>query len=547
MIFYENKKFYKFLAIIFLILNYLVFLFKPYYFVTFDSEPDYLANSFHILSWGIPWGGHHPGTIIQYFYSEILKFAIFINLDIKFTIILLRINYFLIYLFLIYLSSKVLENSKKIFLKYFLSISVIIPVINFHFSHFGIELILFGFSVLIWSLFYNQVYYKKYDNKISLIAFLIGIAASIKLSSIVLIFIYFCILFFFTENSLKTKLYNIFKTSIISLIAFVIFTLPSIRYYPKLFNKIKRQFNLDFFDFNEIFVVVYFILIFSFVLLIATFYYHKKLSNLFLKNKNLIIITIIILLSIIIIFNLIENNFKIGFLNFYFSIPSILRNFLPLIPLYILFLFHKKIKISSFFIITFSLVNILLFYLQFYNKVSKVDLLINNLRNDKIVIFTDSTFNSKYYFLEFTKVRWGNNKITFPQNWKEEINLSLASNDIYKMWVSNIFQSKVKNIDYKEKIPEKNNFIDNLRKLFEIKEYENKFDLLSLKKPPHNSRLIFDHCYLFKKSKVIFDLNYSDKKNQIFYESTIEDIEKYCRVELLKKENLNNIIVYEFK
>ena len=38
MIFYENKKFYKFLAIIFLILNYLVFLFKPYYFVTFDSK-----------------------------------------------------------------------------------------------------------------------------------------------------------------------------------------------------------------------------------------------------------------------------------------------------------------------------------------------------------------------------------------------------------------------------------------------------------------------------------------------------------------------------
>ena len=60
----KTKKFFKFLSLFFLVSTYLVFLFKPYYYVTFDSEPDYLANSFHILNWSIPWGGHHPGTIV---------------------------------------------------------------------------------------------------------------------------------------------------------------------------------------------------------------------------------------------------------------------------------------------------------------------------------------------------------------------------------------------------------------------------------------------------------------------------------------------------
>src|SRR5210317_1504841 len=106
MIIKEKKNLIYWLTLFLLFFSYLVFLLKPYYFVTFDSEPDYLANAFHILKWGIPWGGHHPGTLVQYLYSQFLRFSIHIDLELNQTIILLRIIYFFIFLLIIFFSSR---------------------------------------------------------------------------------------------------------------------------------------------------------------------------------------------------------------------------------------------------------------------------------------------------------------------------------------------------------------------------------------------------------------------------------------------------------
>ena len=71
------KKNIKYLNYLFIVFFTLILLLRPYQFVIFDSEPDYLANAIHTLQWNIPWGGHHPGTIFQYFFAGVLKFSFF--------------------------------------------------------------------------------------------------------------------------------------------------------------------------------------------------------------------------------------------------------------------------------------------------------------------------------------------------------------------------------------------------------------------------------------------------------------------------------------
>ena len=139
----ENIISLKFLSIIFLLTTFIVYLFKPYYLITFDSEPDYLANAVHIINWGIPWGGHHPGTLIQYFYSFLLRGFTFFNLELQSIIILFRLVYISTSVLIIYLTTKYILKNNKLFF-YILTLVIILPLTNFHFSHFGIELILFS-------------------------------------------------------------------------------------------------------------------------------------------------------------------------------------------------------------------------------------------------------------------------------------------------------------------------------------------------------------------------------------------------------------------
>ena len=69
-------------------------------------------------------------------------------------------------------------------------------------------------------------------------------------------------------------------------------------------------------------------------------------------------------------------------------------------------------------------------------------------------------FYSKYYFLEFTKVRWGNNKLIFPKNWNDKIDLTLLSNDVYQLWINKIRESNTQS--NKNKSNGENNFMTKL-------------------------------------------------------------------------------------
>lgn len=556
MIFIENKKIHKAILLLFLLTTYLIFLFKPYYFVTFDSEPDYLANAIHIIDWGIPWGGHHPGTLIQYLYSWILKILIFFKINLQTTIIIIRLIYFLIFALIIYLSSRFILKSKKLFF-FIISLTIILPLTNFHFSHFGVELILFSLSFLLWSIFYRQVYFNEFSKNTLLVSIILGITISIKFSSIILLPIYFFIILFFVDENLKNKISLIFNTSLISLLVFIISTIPSVRYYPKLFNKINRQINIETLSHNEIiFLLISLFLIISAMILIL-FFYNKKITTLIIKKKKLVITTFFFIVTILLLKSFIENlNIKDNeVIESYFQIPSLWRNYIPILPFYFFLILHNKRILNFYTIISFSIINIILCYSHFYNKKSYVDELILNEKKKKIIFFTDTKFNSKFNFLEYSKNRFGNNKIKYPQYWIEDSSSDLLSNDIYKNWFFNWVDVKKNNFQTGSSIGKINikrkkdiNLRDNIRKKFKSQNYEiEKFKKISLIKPTYNSRVIFDHCNYFLNSKIIFDLNYTDKKNVIFFESTIEDVESFCKVNMIIKIIKNNIVIYEFK
>ena len=350
---------------------------------------------------------------VQYLYSEFLRFFIYIDLELNQTIILLRIIYFFIFLLILFFSSRLLKSKKNIFFKYCLVLSLLFPIINFHFSHFGIELILFSSCLLLWCFFYKNIFYKNGKDRYHLIAILLGLTISLKLSAIVLIFFYYLIILLFFNEKIKFKFYLIFKTSLISFLTFVLFTIPSIRYYPKLFNKIKRQLNFDLISLTDlIFILILFLLI-TVIFFIFYYFNHSKIINFFHKNKEKIFTFVIYIFLAIIIFRFLNYDNQENTLDYYFSLPSYFRNFIPIMPIFFLFLYHKRIILNNNLIILLSIINITLFITHFYEKKSIIDDLILKNKHENLVIFSDSTFNSKYYFLEFTKSRWGNNKNRF--------------------------------------------------------------------------------------------------------------------------------------
>ena len=109
------KKYILNILLVFLII---FFFLRPYEFVIFDSEPDYLANALHINDWNIPWGGHHPGTIVQYFYSFLITLLKFFKLKLEASIIIIRFVSFLISIIIIAFAKNFFVKDKKKFINY---------------------------------------------------------------------------------------------------------------------------------------------------------------------------------------------------------------------------------------------------------------------------------------------------------------------------------------------------------------------------------------------------------------------------------------------
>lgn len=176
---------------------YAIYLFqRPYYFVFYDSEPDYLGNALHIVNWGFPNAAHHPATITYYFLAFILKITSKFSLSVESAILMLRLSLLGVCFLLIYFGCRLYGKKIKERFMYAVALTFLIPPINFFVDLISAEALLFGLGFVIAALSYKYVgggYKKNYALPIFL-----GVALSVKLSALSLVGIV-----------LATQVYNI--------------------------------------------------------------------------------------------------------------------------------------------------------------------------------------------------------------------------------------------------------------------------------------------------------------------------------------------------
>ena len=236
--------FYKYINFLLLFFLILLILFRPYQLVFFDQEPTYLAEALHILSWSIPWVSHHPGTIISYFYASILNFEFIYNMNFEGISIFLRIITFLFFILLLKYFFLYFNKTSN-FLNYSLIFIFIFPPFNIYLSHFGIESFVLLFSFIAWLGILKTLKYGLKNNNLIFTALFIGICLAVKFSAIILLFIYSWLILIQNIKNLK-KIFSLLILFFVSFLTFLLLTAPSIRYYPKLFNKINREINIEF-------------------------------------------------------------------------------------------------------------------------------------------------------------------------------------------------------------------------------------------------------------------------------------------------------------
>ena len=544
----NNKNKYLSLLLLFVLLIFLIL--RPYESVIFDSEPDYLANAIHITQWNIPWGGHHPGTLAQYMYALLILLLQNFKINLEFSINILRIVSFIISMGIIYYSKRFIISDKNKFINYAFIFLILCPLINFHISHFGIELFVFSISLLIWVQLYSCLLKNNENRLILIIPFLIGLAASLKFSSIILFIFYFGVLFFFIENSFKKKIIISIYSFFASCLTFLVLTSPSIKYYPKLFNKITRQLNFDILVISNFITVLILGVIFLLIFLLIFFFYNKKIVNYCNINKKLVYSIFFMLVSIIFLFTLFKNINFTNFLETYFSHGIAFRNLIPLLPVWIILLFNitKRININLF--IFFMILNFITYGLYYYGAKSHVDTFIEKNNQKNIVVFGSSSFNSKNYFIEYTDKRWGNQILVIPEHWKQKNEINIILTDLFRIWINAEVQEDNVKFDNNKKV-ESNNKIGKrmlLQKYFQSIPYDNdnKYKVFSLTRPPYQSRIPENYCQYFNSNNLII-FNEKIQKNLLsFFEKNIPNIEKKCATNLNKKAQDNRIVYFTF-
>lgn len=529
---------------IFLILLILLLLLRPYRSVFFDTEPTYLAEALHILQWNIPWTSHHPGTLVSYFYSIILKLSLIYKLDIETTVLTLRFLNILILLLIIFLSVYFYYDKKKIFFKYVLLSILTLPIVNIHLGHFGNETFVLAFSFLIWLCLLKLKEVEISKINLFTVSIFIGIASTIKFSIIFFTFILFFLIYIQKNNILKKILLSIYSLFII-FFTFLLLTLPAVRYYPKLFNKINREINIDYILSNNLIII--FIIIFFFLAFIYNNFFSKFLN----KFKDQIFYVLLpVFFILLILINYFYNYYYSPYEHlgrFYYTIPT-LRNLIVLVPLIVITLYKINFKFSNFIFFLLIIVNIFITLLFSYEK-SKIDIVVESKQSDKFVVIASSNFNSKYIFLDFANKRYGNGSIKFPQNWNENNNLVIIESDTFKAWLDQIGITTEINND--SSIIKDDSFFRKIRsnftKYFRSIDYtDNKFKILSLDRPHYKHRIIqSNYCDQINNKNIIFDVeNKRNYNNFIYFEKNIDKIKNVCNFSNIKISNTNHLKVF---
>lgn len=225
----EKGMFEKFILLCLFFVPLLLSVAYDYSFVTYDSEPDYIAAAFHIDQFGIPFSSHHPGSITQYLISIPLVIGNYFNLSFNFLIIFVRFFELLILSTLIFYGIHLMSlGSLKAKLFYYSLVWLFIflyPSSSVLFKFISAEILLFGISFLTCVIWFKHFEFK--DNTL-LIPLLIAAGMNIKPTFIFLLFVlsFFHIVIYAYASKTLRGLISLIRIIGFSTIFFTIFSIP---------------------------------------------------------------------------------------------------------------------------------------------------------------------------------------------------------------------------------------------------------------------------------------------------------------------------------
>ena len=444
---FKDRKLLFLIAIIFL-LSISIFQ-KPYYFVFYDSEPDYLGNALHIANWGFPIAAHHPATLTYYFLAIIIKIIPTQTFTIGNEILFLRLCLLSSCFYLIYSACKSMYNKNEAINIFILalSFSYIAPPINFFVDLISGEIVLFGLGFLVIAEIYNYINGNLQKN--FLLPFLLGISLSVKLSSLSLVFIVLAchlhhIYFIYKQGQTKVQFIGKIKSFLtfyfVMIVCFIILSFPVLTHVNDSFVNLFNRLGDDFSYRNIIGGIILIILILCFLIKLSA-----KIRTIYTTSFFFIILCRFILFTcfllwVVYFFKVLSTTDELTYASF--SIAT--RHLNPLLSILFLPGIFVKLKIQlplniknfTLFLIIISSITVKILINQAYEKYAEdKEMHFNNIlssisnKADHIMLYPSSEFVSKKMFELWTTYRYGNGMINFGEVFssaKSESNIFFA-------------------------------------------------------------------------------------------------------------------------
>ena len=450
--FIELLKKYNFLIILILPLFFLItnILFRNYFVVIHDNEPDFIGNAIHILNFKNQYRTHHPGVPTYYLISLMIFVIAKFNVSFDLLITIVRFTYvsFCIFIILISYLNFHKKNFKDFFV-IFIIFSFCSPMYYFA-SIISPEPLIFSLSFLFFSIILNKQ--KKYPNY-TLALLILALMIAIKTTCIILLPI---IIFSYFKKTKKYNFNNLIYYSIIFILFFLIFIFPVIGILP--FSYISTAIvifsKFEFFLSYKIFIILLLSLLISLVL------YYKKL-----KEINLIYLysVFIIFISLCLILTQVLFSKELN----YEKIIIQMRHIIVLLPI-IIFFKYKISKIIFYFIFFFTFLSYPSFSKNYFLSESEIDSFINKKNYENIYLYQESVFYSRVHFLHWANNIYANNKASYNflkndnllQNYKKTNLLKIREQKYKKNLRFNLDENKLVRtfLNYRDKKrKEKNN------------------------------------------------------------------------------------------
>ena len=258
-------------------------------FVTYDSEPDYVASAFHIVEYGVPFQSNHPGTITQYLVSIPLLAALYFELTFESTIFLMRVTELGVLALLLVASINIMrvndKNTKIFFYSLIWFFIFIYPSTSVLFRYLSSEILLFGLSFLLCALWYK---YLRTDRGIASIGVIIGAGINVKLTFIFLLIVFFSfhILYYAYYLKLIKGIRSILNIFTWGCIWFIVFSMPKIfKILPNMANLID-DWHILINKIASLFSMWNFFVIFIIALLVVFLFYWLIKQEVLSKDKS---------------------------------------------------------------------------------------------------------------------------------------------------------------------------------------------------------------------------------------------------------------------